>query len=439
MTYRPSGGYVKDSNNSTTSTLTASSTYTGTATDTMAYNQIHLVMYMEPNVVPNGDANTAAGSLYVEFSPDATNWDISVPIHVRTGIFIPQTYVVVDRYFRVRYINDGGASAITDLGTGETADTARNQTAFRLNSYLLYTGTKELGRTIDQSVSGSDPVALNRSVIMGKVSGTADNYKNTAVNEAGGFQISDYGMEVSRGNLGDRSAVRIAARNPSVSTTEQVIWNGGAAYNFLTSASTVRIRSGGNANDTSAGSGAREVTVTGLDSSGDVVSEAIATNGASASSSTTATFQRVNSVEVTQAGTYATGAIATGSNVGTITLETTGGTLLAAIPANTGQDAIAVYTVPNSKKGYFRRIRVTPEGNKNVTFRLWTRENFDDTSAPLAPKLLRAEWNLIGQESMFNLDHPFELAGKTDVWVSANTSSGTSAASTAFEIEVVDD
>jgi len=106
---------------------------------------------------------------------------------------------------------------------------------------------------------------------------------------------------------------------------------------------------------------------------------------------------------VSQAGTYATGAIATGSNTAAISLETSGGTLLAVIPANIGRAAFSVYTVPVNKKGYFRRIRVTPEGNKNVTFRLWTRENFDDTSAPMAPKLLRAEWVLIGAESGFEI------------------------------------
>ena len=157
-----------DGRNSTTTPLAANATFTGAATDVLGYVQIVVTMKMSPNVVPDGDANTAQGSLYVDFSPDGVNWDIQIPIYVRSGIFVPQTYIVVERYFRVRYVNDGGASAITDLGLTETADTARNQTAFRLQSYLLRTGTKELGRTIDQSVSGSDPVSVVRAVIMGK-------------------------------------------------------------------------------------------------------------------------------------------------------------------------------------------------------------------------------------------------------------------------------
>ena len=168
MTYLPNGPAVVDSNNTTTSTLTASSTYTGTATDVSAYRQVHVSLKMSPNVVPDGDANTAKGSLYLEFSPDGTNWDISIPSFVRTGIHIPVPLIFAGKHFRVRYINDGGAAAISDLGLTETADTARNQTAFRLTTYLLPTGTAPLARSMDQSVSGSDPVQLVRGAVMGQ-------------------------------------------------------------------------------------------------------------------------------------------------------------------------------------------------------------------------------------------------------------------------------
>lgn len=166
--YQPVLYNSTDANNTTTSTLAAGATYTGTATNITDYAQVHVMLYVEPNVVPNGDANTAQGSLYVEFGPDGTNWDISIPVVVRNGLFIPQTYINTGPYYRVRYINDGGAAAIASLGLTETADTARTQTAFRLTSLLMAMGTKELGRTLDQSVFGSDPVSLTSSAIMGK-------------------------------------------------------------------------------------------------------------------------------------------------------------------------------------------------------------------------------------------------------------------------------
>lgn len=170
-------GIVDDSNNSRSTTLTAGSTFTGIATNVLPHSQINLELFARPSTV-QGDGTNARASLFFEFSPDGTNWDISVPILVRDpGLFIPYPIISVSAFFRVRYLNDGGSAAVMALGLPSSeATTAQNQTSFRLNSYLLPKATKELARTLDQSVSGSDPVSLARSVIMGKT--TDLTYKN---------------------------------------------------------------------------------------------------------------------------------------------------------------------------------------------------------------------------------------------------------------------
>ena len=142
-----------DTNNSTAIPLAPSGSYVGTATDCLDFAQIHVTLKVRPNEIPDGDLTTAMGSMFVEFSPDATNWDISVPIVIRDGLFIPQTYIIVDRYFRIQYLNDGGVAAINALGTADTPGTPLLQTEFRLNSMLLRRGTKELGRTVDQGIA----------------------------------------------------------------------------------------------------------------------------------------------------------------------------------------------------------------------------------------------------------------------------------------------
>lgn len=191
---------VKDTNNSTTTPLTAGATFTGTATDVLGYAQIHLTFAFRPNQVPSGDGSTAKASLSFQFSPDGTNWDIQVPVFIRSGINIPQTLIVVDRYFRVVYLNDGGASAISNLGiTDESAGTPTTQTQFRLNTYLVPVGTKELGRTIDQSVSGSDPVTLGRNVLLGKAPDLS--YRNVNVNQR---TDGTFALHVE-GDTGDRT------------------------------------------------------------------------------------------------------------------------------------------------------------------------------------------------------------------------------------------
>jgi len=156
------------SSNTTTTPLGASATYTGTGENVLPYVQVNVALFVRPNTAVSGDGTNAKGSFFFEFSPDNTNWDISVPVVVRSpGLLIPFPLITVGKFFRVRYVNDGGAAAITALGLTETAGTPTAQTAFRLTSYLLTFPTKEIARTLDQQISGSDPVAVVRSVTTG--------------------------------------------------------------------------------------------------------------------------------------------------------------------------------------------------------------------------------------------------------------------------------
>lgn len=169
-------GIVIDTNNTTTAVLAAGATYTGTATDVLSYQQQVVNIFARPGVVA-GDGSSAKASFYFEFSKDGTNWDTSVPHLIRDpSLVIPIPVITIHRYFRVRYINDGGTAAIAALGLTETAGTPTLQTVFRLTTYLYPNATKELTRTLDQGVSGSDPVNLSRVVLMGK--STDETYQN---------------------------------------------------------------------------------------------------------------------------------------------------------------------------------------------------------------------------------------------------------------------
>lgn len=166
-----------DANNTTIATLGAGAAYNGTGTDISNYSQINIDVYGRPGVVA-GDASSAKASLYMEFSKDNSNWDISIPQLIRDpSLVIPIPLINVHKYFRVRYLNDGGVAAIAVLGLTDVAGTPTAQTAFRLTTYLLPSSTKELVRTMDQAISGSDPATLVRAGIMGK------NPTNTYVNK----------------------------------------------------------------------------------------------------------------------------------------------------------------------------------------------------------------------------------------------------------------
>ena len=105
MTYIPesrTGGIVSTDNSSTTP-LASLATFTGTG---------ELNNYSDVMIQVTTDQN---GTLYVEFSPDGTNWDTSLTFQYDTArINPPHVFVKGYRYYRTRFTNDS-ASAQTYL------------------------------------------------------------------------------------------------------------------------------------------------------------------------------------------------------------------------------------------------------------------------------------------------------------------------------------
>lgn len=156
----------------------------------------------------------------------------------------------------------------------------------------------------------------------------------------------DFSLEVARGAVPGYSSRIITASNSDIDTTEEDIWNSGGTRTYLTSADTFRIAAGGNAADTAAGTGAREVIFVFLDANYNEVTETIATAGASASSATTSTGLRFQYAYVGDVGS-------SGANVGNITIEAvTAGTTQGLIEAGRGITKSGHFTIPANKKGY---------------------------------------------------------------------------------------
>ena len=138
-------------------------------------------------------------------------------------------------------------------------------------------------------------------------------------------------IQVSRGSI--FNATSIYRMGTGLVATEYVPIADVLAYRTpqAGSATALRIKAGGNAADDAAGAGARSVRLTGLSATGAVVSETLATAGASASAATTQTFIRLFDAEVIDSGTYGTQSV--GSHVGDIVIENaSGGTDWAKIP-----------------------------------------------------------------------------------------------------------
>jgi hypothetical protein len=121
---------------------------------------------------------------------------------------------------------------------------------------------------------------------------------------------NDPTLDRNLGLLNYQEAIRKFGKNNSVANTAfETVWagadlGGATVYAFATTAENLRVKAGGNVNDTAAGTGARTIRVTGISDTYTEVTEDITLAGASASASTTALFRAVNRVEVITTGTY---------------------------------------------------------------------------------------------------------------------------------------
>jgi len=253
----------------------------------------------------------------------------------------------------------------------------------------------------------------------------------------------EFYQEVVAGNVAKHSVVQIFGRNDSVGTTFVPIALGGV-YQMpqVSGATTLRIKSGGDANDDAAGTGAREITVVVLDETGAQITETIATAGASASSATTVTALRLLEAFVSKSGTYATGSA--GSHADDIVIENgAGGTDWATI-GNTdfsrSDAAIGLYTVPLGKTGFVHAFATTVDSTKSASILVITRENILETSAPFSPMKTILEFGgVTGQDSESFKVPSIKVPALTDIGLLGMIASGTTEIDVSFRILLVDD
>ncbi len=242
-------------------------------------------------------------------------------------------------------------------------------------------------------------------------------------------------IDVQRGKIPGHSMVHKFGRSISVA-------NGSWSHlsmlpftvaNFRTSAVAMRVKAGGNAADTAAGAGAREITIQGIDDSFNEVAEAVATAGGTASSATSTLFWRVHRAWVSSIGTY------TGANTGLVTIEdSAGGQDFVVIVADEGQTQYTGWTVPVGKTAYLISLHLNVDSNKTSNIRLFTRENIDTVSAPMSSKRLKLFFDGVQGPLSYKPEGPeLEISAKSDIWVEGYGDGATSHITCDFELLVV--
>ena len=155
-------------------------------------------------------------------------------------------------------------------------------------------------------------------------------------------------LQVARNQVVGHFSVLVSGFNATVGTSYETVWSESTIYVYPASATVIKISSS-DANDTAAGTGARTVTVYGLDGSYNQINETVSLNGQTAVT-TTATFLRVLHLMVNTAGS---GGAAAGTIYAGVGAVTTGkpATVYGVYTADGGATA-CIYTVPAGYTGY---------------------------------------------------------------------------------------
>lgn len=240
----------------------------------------------------------------------------------------------------------------------------------------------------------------------------------------------EFFLDIATGNIAGVSSVSKFGYNPSISSIAfETIWEGSNAYPWQTVADQLEVLSA-NANDTSAGTGARTVELQGLDSSWNILTETVTMNGTTPVT-TTGLFLRIFRARVVTAGSDLI-------NAGNITIRdqdtsTTRAIITNSVGKSMGQSLMAIYTVPAGKTAYLKNMNFSSGKDLEQEYRLMARDN----------TVTNAAWNVkefvTGRGGFGDLDK-FAInkyTEKTDLDLQA-LSSANSTAGGGFELILID-
>lgn len=242
-------------------------------------------------------------------------------------------------------------------------------------------------------------------------------------------QAADFYAQVAAGMIPGYATHYVFGHNDAVGATRETLWGQGGFATFPASAVEMQLSSG-DADDAAGDTGARIVTVYGLDASYLEVTENVTLNGQTPVN-TTNTYIRVLDLTVASAGS-------TGWNEGIIYAGV--GAVVAGVPATVynridatyGRDLTCFYTVPAGKTGLITSYYYSSGEIKEAAFSIFTRPR--GGSAWMAQDHV----HLVQNEHWAALDPPYTLEAGADVMIVASAPVAT-ACSGGFVLVFVDD
>ena len=245
-----------------------------------------------------------------------------------------------------------------------------------------------------------------------------------SVTRSGAYE--PFNLQVSRGQIMGHTRFCPFGFNSAVTTAES-IWSVGGLYTFPSTATVLTVVSDSTDDDGSpAGTGARTVTIQGLDANYLSVSETVTMNGTT-NVTTTQTFLRVNYAYVATCGSA-------GSNVGIITIANSTPTTLASIAATAGVAEQCIYTVPSGYTAYITRYMLSSynaTATAGTNGQIWVK--------PYGGANMLATTVRIPGTGVFSCeaDYPFPVTEKSDIDFRAIALAGTANVSAQLQMVIV--
>lgn len=280
--------------NATTTPLNDGATYTGTSENVIGFSSIVVTVKTDQN-----------GLLYIDFSPDGTNWDSTLSFVITASTNEVHRITVSRSYYRIRILNNSGS----------------NQTFLRA-----------------QVLIGS------HTALTSPLNGTIQADSDATIGRVFGEEFLIGGGYVSGYSIVNKFGVNA---DVDTATVPEDIWNGGGVYTGfpLTAPEELQVFS----------SSASDV--------GTLTIYYLATNTSTAYSTTTVTLNGTTAVNTgvtayrVNRATYDSGDDTT-FNIGTITVRhrTTTANVFCALPIGKSQTNVAAYTIPYGMTGKLVRV-----------------------------------------------------------------------------------
>jgi len=259
----------------------------------------------------------------------------------------------------------------------------------------------------------------------------ADGAGNPLSSTDGNLDISNFYLNVAKGEVNRHSVIHKFGRNPAVSTSSfSTIWNGGGVYTGFNaiSAEIVELYSD-DVDDGNSSTGLNTIRIFGLDADWHEQYEDVDLNGTNSVYSTLS-YIRLDRAKGLDAG-------ASGHNEGDITIRqsVTIANVFAVVPATYNSTMIAAYTIPADKTGYLMSLS-TALSNKNaavveVRFQIKQPGNVFTVGG-------EAAMNSVGSGfATFPFPVPIKIQEKTDIYIEGEASASV-AVSAFMDILLVD-